>query len=102
MPDVVTSSNLTLTFTETQWNAFKSALFAGRKIEAIKMIREILPRAGLSDAKSYAEKIEVDLRGMQPEQFRATRDSSPMLWGMLKFLIILAAVGFVVFMFLHK
>jgi hypothetical protein len=102
MPNIVISSNLTLTFEEDQWNALKSALFSGRKIEAIRMVREILPQAGLAEAKSYVEKIESNLREQQPEQFSANRDSSPILRGLLVFLIILAVVGFVIFKLLHK
>ena len=103
MPDVTISPNLTVAFTETQWNAFKSALFAGRKIEAIKMVRKVLPQAGLAEAKSYVEKIEGDLRGIQPEQFSANRDNSPMsLARFFLFVIILAATAWVVFTLLHK
>jgi hypothetical protein len=102
MPSVAISNNLMLTLSDDQWNTVKATLFAGRKIEVIKIVREILPQASLADAKSYVEKIEKDLREKFPEQFTANRDSSPMMRGTLVFLIILAITGYVIFKLLHK
>jgi hypothetical protein len=103
MPDVAISQNLKVGFTETQWNALKSALFAGRKIEALRMVRKILPQAGLAEAKIYVEKIDGDLRGTQPEQFSTIRDDSrePLAWVIL-FVLIVAAIGWVAFLLSHK
>ncbi|HEY2081821.1 MAG TPA: hypothetical protein VGI88_03480 [Verrucomicrobiae bacterium] len=102
MPSIVISPNLTLTCRDEQWDAIKSALFSGRKIAAIKMVRRILPQAGLADAKSYVEKIEGDLREQQSESFSATSDGNPILVRTITFLIILAITGFVIFKLLHK
>ena len=46
----------------------KEALFRGQKIEAIKLYREGTG-AGLADAKTAVEKLEVDLRAASPEKF---------------------------------
>ena len=102
MPQVAISSKLTLTLTSEQWQPVESAVFAGRKVEAIKLVREIMPAAGLAEAKHYVEKIESDLREKQPEQFSASRDSSPMMRGLLALLVVIAITGFLVFKLLHK
>jgi hypothetical protein len=102
MPSIVISPNLTLTCRDEQWDAIKSALFSARKIAAIKMVRRILPQAGLADAKSYVEKIEGDLREQQPESFSSTGNGSPILVRTITFLIILAITAFVILKLLHK
>jgi ribosomal protein L7/L12 len=48
----------------------RTAIFAGRKIEAIKLYREAVG-VGLKDAKDYIEALEVELRAKAPEQFSA-------------------------------
>jgi hypothetical protein len=51
-------------------HAIETAIFAGRKIEAIKLYRQAL--AGeLVDAKRAVEDLEVDLRRRSPENFIA-------------------------------
>jgi hypothetical protein len=99
MPNVVVSKELTLTFSDEQWNAVTAALAADRKIEAVKIIWKILPKASLADAKSYVEKIENDLREKFPEKFTANRRGSPMLPDWL-FLVIVAVIGIVIIEFL--
>ena len=50
--------------------AIENAIFAGRKIEAIKLHRESTG-VGLSEAKRAVEDLEVDLRRCSPERFIA-------------------------------
>jgi hypothetical protein len=56
--------------------AIKTALFAGRKIEAIKLYREFT-EAGLADAKNAVEKMEAELRAASPERFKASATAPP-------------------------
>ena len=55
---------------EPKIEQIKRALFAGRKIEAIKIYRE-QTNSGLSDAKTAIEKLEAELRASSPEKFTA-------------------------------
>ena len=55
---------------DSQWDEIESALFAGRKIEAIKLYRDATG-AGLKDAKDIIDEHERELRGSQSESFRA-------------------------------
>lgn len=48
----------------------KEALYAGRKIEAIKVYREARG-VGLKEAKEDVEKLEAELRQRSPERFKA-------------------------------
>ena len=51
-------------------------LFAGRKIDAIKLYREqVKPGAGLAEAKEAVENFEVVLRAQHPEKFTAQAKS---------------------------
>jgi len=49
-------------------NQIKEALFAGNKIEAIKLYRE-QTSLGLAESKAAVEKIETELRIAMPERF---------------------------------
>ncbi|HYV26737.1 MAG TPA: hypothetical protein VFA77_04350 [Candidatus Eisenbacteria bacterium] len=72
--------------TEQQRQAIEAEIFAGRKIEAIKLyaiaaigadkspVREA--RAGLADAKQAVEEIEKDLRQRHPEKFTQSAGKS--------------------------
>lgn len=51
--------------------AIENAIFAGRKIEAIKLYRESTGE-GLAEAKRAVEDMEVDLRRNSPEKFIAS------------------------------
>ena len=51
--------------------AITEALFAGRKIEAIKIYREFSGE-GLKEAKQAMEKLEAELRQECPEKFGAS------------------------------
>lgn len=52
-------------------------LFAGRKIDAIKLYREqVQPGAGLAEAKETVERLEAGLRAQHPEKFTAPAQKS--------------------------
>lgn len=52
-------------------------LFAGRKIDAIKLYREqVKPGAGLKESKEAVEKLETGLRAQHPEKFTAPAQKS--------------------------
>lgn len=55
---------------EPKIESIKRALFAGQKIEAIKIYRE-QTNAGLKEAKDAIEKLEAELRASSPEKFSA-------------------------------
>ena len=57
---------------ETQREAVESALFGGRKIEAIKLIRGYTG-AGLAEAKRFADQYEGELRSADPDRFVTNR-----------------------------
>jgi hypothetical protein len=50
--------------------AIKTALFEGRKIEAIKLYRQVSGR-GLKEAKDFVEDLEEELRVSDPTRFVA-------------------------------
>lgn len=51
-------------------------LFAGRKIDAIKLYREqVTPGAGLKESKEAVEQLEAGLRAQHPEKFTAKAKS---------------------------
>lgn len=52
-------------------------LFAGRKIDAIKLYREqVKPGAGLAESKEAVEQLEAGLRAQHPERFSASAQKS--------------------------
>ncbi len=60
----------------------RAAIFAGRKIEAIKLYREA-SGAGLKDAKDFVEALEDELRKAAPERFTAPPSKSGCGLGMV-------------------
>ena len=56
--------------TPEQRQAFAEALYAGRKIEAIKQLREA-SGLGLKESKDILDKLEAELRTVHPERFTA-------------------------------
>jgi len=56
--------------TPEQRQALAEALYAGRKIEAIKQLRE-LSGLGLKESKELIDKLEAELRTVHPERFKA-------------------------------
>lgn len=59
---------------EDKLSAIKEALFAGQKIDAIKLHRETTG-SGLLEAKTVIEKLDADLRATSPEKFVAPKAS---------------------------
>jgi ribosomal protein L7/L12 len=55
--------------------AIETAIYAGRKIEAIKLYREATG-GGLADAKRAVEDLEVDLRRREPNKFAQSAGKS--------------------------
>lgn len=71
-------------------------LFAGRKIDAIKVYREqVKPGAGLKESKEAVEKLEAGLRAQHPEKFTASAQKS----GCTTVLALLAALIAVLVLF---
>ena len=70
-------------------SAVESAIFAGQKIEAVKLYREAVAGTGLAEAKAAVEAIETELRRVNPEKFLAATGKAGCM-GM-----ILIVVGFV-------
>ena len=77
--------------------AIETAIFAGRKIEAIKLHRQATG-SGLAEAKRAVEDLEVDLRRRSPENFIASANKK----GCAGVLVCAAliATGAIVFSFL--
>ena len=55
---------------ENQMSQIRAELFAGRKIQAIKIYREATGE-GLKQAKDAVEALEAEMRVQSPEQFEA-------------------------------
>lgn len=55
---------------EPDAEAIRESIFAGRKIEAIKRLRESTG-LGLAEAKTMVEQLEEELRKTSPERFAA-------------------------------
>jgi hypothetical protein len=60
--------------TPEQRQAFTEALYAGRKIEAIKQLGE-WSGLGLKDSKDIIDRLEAELRAAHPERFTAPKKS---------------------------
>ena len=58
------------TIPESDAEAIRQSLFAGRKIEAIKRVRETTG-LGLAEAKTMVERVEEELWKTSPEKFTA-------------------------------
>ena len=58
------------TIPESEAKAIRESLFAGRKIDAIKRLRNST-HLGLAEAKTMVEQLEEDLRKTSPEKFTA-------------------------------
>ena len=58
------------TIPESDAEAVRQSIFAGRKIEAIKRVRETTG-LGLAEAKTMVERLEEELRKTSPDKFTA-------------------------------
>lgn len=75
-----------------QMNAINDAIFAGRKIEAIKLYREASGH-DLKDSKEFVEKLAAQLYAQYPEKFPI---SPPQQTATAKRVIIVLAIVFAV------
>ena len=78
--------------TDDDLERIREAIFAGRKIEAIKLYRQSTGQ-GLKQAKDAVELLESELRRAEPERFSAS--SSTGIGCSLFVLALLAVVGVV-------
>jgi ribosomal protein L7/L12 len=69
-------------------------LFEGRKIEAIKLYRE-LAGVGLKDAKEFIDALEARLKREQPDRFKKPAASAGGCTGMLVLLAGMIAVALI-------
>jgi hypothetical protein len=81
-----------------QREAFAEALYAGRKIDAIKQLRE-LSGLGLKESKDIVEHLEAELRAAHPERFTNTRTKSS---GCLLLLILFFPVVVIIWFFIWR
>jgi len=72
-----------------QEKQLRDALFAGQKIEAIKIYREA-GGGGLKDAKEKVKTIEIELRKTNPDAFKHSGNKAGCL-GMLVICVLFAA-----------
>jgi len=68
------------------------ALFEGRKIEAIKLYRE-MAGGGLKEAKEFIDALEARLKREQPDRFKKPEPSSSGCTGILILLAGIAALA---------
>ena len=73
---------------EDQLTAIKQLLYQGRKIEAIKLHRE-LTGVGLAESKTSIDKLEKELREKSPENFVPTSEKR----GCLGLVLLLCVFG---------
>jgi ribosomal protein L7/L12 len=79
---------------EDKRQAILEAIYGGRKIEAIKLVREAT-NCGLKEAKEFVEKLSAELYAKEPDKFTAAPTKSGCV-GVLAMAAILAAAGMLV------
>ena len=82
--------------TDKEREPIEAAIFAGHKIEAIKIYRGAVPGTGLAEAKSTVEAMETQLRAAHPEKFTASTKKSGCLGVMASITLVLAAAALMV------
>jgi hypothetical protein len=60
------------TIPQDQQDQIKAAIYAGRKIEAIRLLREAT-NSSLIESKVFVERLEAELRRTTPERFAPPR-----------------------------
>ena len=78
--------------TTEQWQEIQTHLFAGRKIQAIKIYREATG-AGLAEAKEAMEAYAAKLHEQSPERFTSDPSSKKGCAGMILLFLLLAAAA---------
>lgn len=68
----------------------KAALYAGKKIEAIKLCREVTG-LGLKEAKELIDAVDAELRQKEPQRFTHAEGSSGC--GMIVVLLVIALIA---------
>ena len=76
--------------------SIKSALYQGRKIDAIKLYRQVSGR-GLREAKDFVEDLEEELRVSDPARFIAGPRGNGCGVGVLALLVLLGSAVAIVF-----
>ena len=89
---------MALDLTPEQRQAFADALYGGRKIEAIKQLRE-MSGLGLKESKDIIDKLEAELRVTHPERFKTGKRKSP---GCVLLVVLLFPVAVLVWFFLRR
>lgn len=88
---------MTPQLTPEQRQNFADALYAGRKIEAIKQLRQ-LSGLGLKESKDIIDHLEAELRAEHPERFTAPKKSG----GCLALVILLFPLAVLLWFLLHR
>jgi ribosomal protein L7/L12 len=86
---------------DQQREQIEKSIFAGRKIEAIKLHREATG-SQLVDAKRAVEDMEVDLRRRNPENFIASAKKSGCMGVLACAALFIAVAALVSFYILHS
>lgn len=79
---------------DEQWQQIEADLFAGRKIQAIKLFREST-NSGLKEAKDVLDEHERVLREQFPEKFTASKQVGCYVSAMIALTVAAAAAAFV-------
>ncbi len=75
--------------TDDESQAIQSAIFQGRKIEAIKLYRQATG-FGLKEAKDAVDQMEAELRASSPEQFSAKSGGGGCMGALVLFCLVIA------------
>src|SRR5437763_17190803 len=74
---------------DSQATQIREFVFAGRKIEAIKLLRQFTPGMDLKDAKTVIEQLEAHRRQESPEKFTARKSGCTVQAGVFLLVLIL-------------
>ncbi|HTD65400.1 MAG TPA: ribosomal protein L7/L12 [Candidatus Limnocylindria bacterium] len=88
---------MTPNLTPEQRQAFADALYEGKKIEAIKQLRE-LSGLGLKESKDIIDNLEAELRTAYPERFTSSKKRS----GCVLLFILLFPFGVLLWFFFRR
>src|SRR5258705_8959477 len=78
---------------ESQATQIREFVFSGRKIQAIKLLRQSTPGLGLADAKTVIEKLEEELRQTSAEKFTARKSGCTVQAGVFLLVLIVLLVA---------
>ena len=86
--------------TPQQWEQIESALFAGHKIQAVKLIRQFLG-GDLTQAVQLTEQYEAELRQAFPQKFTASKSGCSTTAAAFFLIAFLFAASLKLLFFLH-